>query len=512
MPSHLPNSWATGAAPFRFAGLRWTVCKRRGASSFILRSAENEQIRWAELAHSYATPDSSERLYADLALALATHNDPRRRQEARTLQLQGLALARQLDDAEALFRSAFGLLLIIAPRHWGERSRLAEEATSWPRRAVSAQTLGLVLWFAGAFQLAEGNRARAEELWGELEELGERTHVASVRLAVSERDTTLAIIDGHLEDALVQWRRYVEFGDELGASLRGRMFGLQILFSLACYLGRAEIWLTASDEFVPMGGFQSAPRAATCLAELGRLEEARALIGPTLDEIAASRGEDETILPQLVNLLQAAVAVGHRRAASALMAPLDRVAHLSFGAAFKTCIGRHLGDAAVLVGDRTAARQYYAQALEVAGKIRCRPELALTHLRLAETLLQETDDAARSEALAHLDTAIPELRDMKMQPALERALALSDTHRPPPARMSDRSGTSDGLTAREREIAALMADQLSNREIAEQLVITEGTVEVHVKHILGKLGFSSRRQVGAWVAHQQAGASGADHA
>jgi DNA-binding CsgD family transcriptional regulator len=497
---------------FQACRLALDSLQAHGASSFILRSAANEHLRWAELAHSYATPDTSERLYADLALALATHNDPRRRQEARTLQLQGMALARQLDDAEALFRSAFGLLLTIPPHDWGERLRLAEEAITWPRQAVSGQTLGLVLWFAGAFQLAEGNRARAEGLWGELEELANRTHVASVRLAVSERDTTLAIVDGHLEDALIQWRRYIEFADELGASLRGRMLGLQILLSLVCYLGRAEIWLTASDEFVRMGGFHSAPRAATCLAELGRLEEARAQVGPMLDEIAASMGEDETTLPQLVNLLEAAVAVGHRRAAAALMAHLDRVAHLSFGAAFKTCIGRHLGDAAALVGDRTAARAYYAQALEVAGKIRCRPELALTHLRLAEMLFQETDDAARSEALAYLDTVIPELRDMNMQPALQRALALSDMHQPPPPQTSDRSWTSGGLTAREREIAALMADRLSNREIAEQLVITEGTVEVHVKHILGKLGYSSRRQVAAWVAHQQAGASGADRA
>jgi DNA-binding NarL/FixJ family response regulator len=78
--------------------------------------------------------------------------------------------------------------------------------------------------------------------------------------------------------------------------------------------------------------------------------------------------------------------------------------------------------------------------------------------------------------------------------------------------MSARSAASDGLTARKREIAGLMAGGLSNREIAERLVITEGTLEVHVKHILGKLGFSSHRQVTALVAHQQAGTSGADRA
>jgi len=41
----------------------------------------------------------------------------------------------------------------------------------------------------------------------------------------------------------------------------------------------------------------------------------------------------------------------------------------------------------------------------------------------------------------------------------------------------------------------LMADGLTNHDIAKRLVITEGTVEVHVKHILGKLGFRSRTQV-----------------
>jgi non-specific serine/threonine protein kinase len=48
-----------------------------------------------------------------------------------------------------------------------------------------------------------------------------------------------------------------------------------------------------------------------------------------------------------------------------------------------------------------------------------------------------------------------------------------------------------------------MADGLSNHDIAQRLVITEGTVEVHVKHILGKLGFRSRTQVAGWFARQE---------
>ena len=41
--------------------------------------------------------------------------------------------------------------------------------------------------------------------------------------------------------------------------------------------------------------------------------------------------------------------------------------------------------------------------------------------------------------------------------------------------------------------------RLSNRQIAEQLVITERTVASHIEHILEKLGFASRHQVGAWM-------------
>ncbi|HEX6509642.1 MAG TPA: LuxR C-terminal-related transcriptional regulator [Chloroflexota bacterium] len=65
-----------------------------------------------------------------------------------------------------------------------------------------------------------------------------------------------------------------------------------------------------------------------------------------------------------------------------------------------------------------------------------------------------------------------------------------------------------GLTARERQVAALVRDGLTDREIAERLFIARRTAEWHVKQIFNKLGFSSRAQVAAWVAHEQALHSG----
>ena len=60
------------------------------------------------------------------------------------------------------------------------------------------------------------------------------------------------------------------------------------------------------------------------------------------------------------------------------------------------------------------------------------------------------------------------------------------------------------LTRRQREIAALVVQGLSNREIASALVIAQRTAEGHVEHILAKLGFTSRTQIAAWAAEQRA--------
>ena len=56
-----------------------------------------------------------------------------------------------------------------------------------------------------------------------------------------------------------------------------------------------------------------------------------------------------------------------------------------------------------------------------------------------------------------------------------------------------------GLTAREREVAALVGQGLSNREIAEKLFVGERTIESHVSNIFNKLGFSARAEVRKWA-------------
>jgi DNA-binding CsgD family transcriptional regulator len=93
-----------------------------------------------------------------------------------------------------------------------------------------------------------------------------------------------------------------------------------------------------------------------------------------------------------------------------------------------------------------------------------------------------------------------------------RAFSRQDTPAPavappiePPAPLLPPSPEADWgpLTLRERDVAALIARGLSNRGIARELVLTEGTAANHVRRILLRLHFDSRAQVAAWVASDE---------
>jgi two-component system nitrate/nitrite response regulator NarL len=61
----------------------------------------------------------------------------------------------------------------------------------------------------------------------------------------------------------------------------------------------------------------------------------------------------------------------------------------------------------------------------------------------------------------------------------------------------------DALTGREVEILECIAKGMSNKVIARELDISDGTVKVHVKHLLKKLGLRSRVEAAVWMVNQQ---------
>jgi non-specific serine/threonine protein kinase len=94
-------------------------------------------------------------------------------------------------------------------------------------------------------------------------------------------------------------------------------------------------------------------------------------------------------------------------------------------------------------------------------------------------------------------TAAAKLFDEGRRLALAQAIALGLDDTPEDRWPGGRPPTS--LTRREREIAALVATGLTNRQIAGQLYLSVRTVEAHVDHILSKLGFRTRTQLAAWI-------------
>jgi DNA-binding CsgD family transcriptional regulator len=68
---------------------------------------------------------------------------------------------------------------------------------------------------------------------------------------------------------------------------------------------------------------------------------------------------------------------------------------------------------------------------------------------------------------------------------------------------AEAAGPAEGLTTREREIANLVAQGLTNASIASRLLVSRSTVSSHVATVLRKLGFTSRVQLAAWVVAQR---------
>jgi DNA-binding NarL/FixJ family response regulator len=109
----------------------------------------------------------------------------------------------------------------------------------------------------------------------------------------------------------------------------------------------------------------------------------------------------------------------------------------------------------------------------------------------------DADDIARAVATVRRG-------DAQLDPSVQRRLldTMSAPTRPTPATTGNtpppsgvvRDGLPDGLTPREGEVLALIADGLSNTEIAARLYISEATVKTHINNLFAKAGLRDRAQ------------------
>ena len=174
-----------------------------------------------------------------------------------------------------------------------------------------------------------------------------------------------------------------------------------------------------------------------------------------------------------------------------------RTQHATTGAGVVNYLGPvelHLGAVALSLGRTAAAVADLTTAVEIAERCRTPGFLAEARHLLALALLarNQAGDGAAAAALAEASHRVISGLELGALRAQSTALVerLAGTRRAV-------------LSRREEEVAALVAEGLSNREIAQRLVISERTAQNHVQHILTKLGFTSRSQVAAWAVRSQ---------
>lgn len=161
------------------------------------------------------------------------------------------------------------------------------------------------------------------------------------------------------------------------------------------------------------------------------------------------------------------------------------------------------GEALAALGNMCEAETVLQAAQAAAFEQGVRPLLWRIHAALGKLYQAQArrDDAqaecsAAREIMQSLATNIPNAALRRT--FIERAMALLP-HLPVPSTARTEKQKFGGLTARQCEVAALIAQGKSNREIADELVIRVRTVEAHITRIFNKLGFSSRAQIAVWA-------------
>jgi DNA-binding CsgD family transcriptional regulator len=151
----------------------------------------------------------------------------------------------------------------------------------------------------------------------------------------------------------------------------------------------------------------------------------------------------------------------------------------------------YLGMAAMGAGRPDLAVRHLRSAITANEAAGLAPFAAMSRFRLAAALRARAKPGDTDEAVALLAAADSAAERMGMVPLRAQIADLA-------AQLRD-GGV---LSRRETEIAALVADGLTNKQAAAAAHISERTVESHVQHIMAKLGFTSRSQIAAWAARR----------
>jgi DNA-binding CsgD family transcriptional regulator len=485
---HLGDAAALGRAALALPGVSdadWLDLVRGWCTEALAGLGEDEPVLrarlLAQLAHSTIFgPDHDETLRTSArALELAERlDDPVALGEA----LRARQLARSGADGTAERLVLGGRLLAVAER------------TGDPTDALWGH-----LWrFDALLQLgrvadAEAELDRVEPVVARLRRPLARLHLVRGRFALASGRGRYAEARALNEDVLA----LAERGGDAGAL--GTAHTMRI--ALACWTGDPLddlSWFHGSPDLdLPFTALARAAYARLVLDQ-GRADEARRWWAG-LPAPGSPRVPVFLALPLLVNQAELAADLGESAAAETchrLLLPHADLHAVGGAGAIATSgsVRGALGVAALGAGRADAAVRHLREAVAVDEAAGLVPTAAIARARLAAALRERGRRGDADEALAAARAAAATAAGLGMEPLRRRASELVTALR-------------DGgvLSPRETEIAQLVGQGLTNRQIAATAHISERTVETHVQHVLAKLGFTGRTQIAAWAARREPG-------
>ena len=438
-------------------------------------------------------PDLRARVLAQLSIAIHFVDDERRERLAR----QALDVAESSGDPVALASALFAMQL----RPWGLQ-------TPQDRFRIGDRLLEIGLETSN----------RKTELWGHFWRASALFEIGDLPSFDAEVDRYGQVAD-EMKDPSARWRTALFRGaraqmcglfaeaqrhaSEVKASALPTQLGTVQIMQGALMAGikgqqgnYADV-LAAMEEAQRFGANITVRSIHACaLAGLGRLEEARVMLAQIVAPDVRTKPRTHTWPITMSHLAETAVMlkdVPLMEALYQMLLPYPRsnaVAAAGSVAGYGS-IARYLGLLALALGRPEDAIAHYEVAVEMNQLQSALPSLALSELGLAEALVIRGKSGDKSRAGSLVADAMEHGERLGMSGLLERAEVLS-------TRLGPRIGRGP-LSARESEVAVLVTEGLTNRQISERLHLSIRTAENHVENICNKLGFTSRAQIAAWA-------------
>jgi DNA-binding CsgD family transcriptional regulator/tetratricopeptide (TPR) repeat protein len=438
-------------------------------------------------------------LLAGLARALDFEGE---RERGAIVRGNAVALARRREDRA-------GLAKVLVRSYWARGTTPLEEILSMLTEARDlAEELGdaeihteAMAWRVPTF-VALGDLESARVEVAAQREMAERTAQPFMHHVAEHYGSALALCDGDLAEAEAMAGRSHDWGRLLTGREASGIYGIQ-MFGVRREQGRLAELAPAVRILANEAGREGpwGPGLVAVLAELGMEREARRELSKLASE--GIDGFRESLwLATLAYLTDACAALGDEAMAAIVYPELEPLAganvmigHLvaCYGAA-----DRYLGMLAATLGEAGRAEEHFERAMEQNRRMGASTWVAHTAYEYGRFLLgRGRGGRERAEALLGEASNLAERIGMEGLLGKIRALGI-----PAPD-----GGLPGGLSPREAQILELVARGLSNREIGEELSISEHTAANHIRSILRKTDCANRTEAASY-AHRHGLAAG----